>query len=209
MQLYDCQMAPNPRRARIFIAEKGLDIPRVEVSIIGGDNLKPEYLAINPWGTLPALQLDDGTVIPEAPCIFRYLETLHPEPNLLGRDAVETARIGSWERFCEMNGMGAMGEFFRNQFEPLADRALPGYAGVKTLPALVERGRQRAAWFYQQLERRLAEAEYVAGDRYSAADITALCAVDFGKAVGLATPEGCPQVRRWHAVVSARPSAKA
>lgn len=208
MKLYDCQMAPNPRRARIFIAEKGLSIPNVEVSILDGANLKPEYLAINPWGTLPALQLDDGTVIAEAPCIFRYLETLHPEPNLLGRDALETARIGAWERFAELNGIGAIGEYFRNQFEPLADRALPGYSGVKTLPALVERGRQRTAWFYQQLERRLGETEYLAGDRYSAADITALCAVDFGNAIGLGTPEDCAEVRRWHALVGARPGCK-
>ncbi len=208
MKLYDCQMAPNPRRARIFIAEKGLAIPNVEVSILEGANLKPEYLAINPWGTLPALQLDDGTVIAEAPCIFRYLETLHPEPNLLGRDAVETARIGAWERFAELNGIGAIGEYFRNQFEPLKDRALPGYSGVQTLPALVERGRQRTAWFYQQLERRLGETEYLAGDRYSAADITALCAVDFGNAIGLGIPEDCNEVRRWHAVVGARPGCK-
>lgn len=208
MKLYDCQMAPNPRRARIFIAEKGLSIPSVEVSILEGKNLEPAYLAINPWGTLPALETDDGAVIVEAPCIFRYLETLHPEPNLLGRDAVETARIGAWERFGELNGIGAIGEFFRNQFAPLADRALPGYAGVKTLPALVERGRQRTAWFYQQLEQRLRAVEYVAGARFSAADITMFCAVDFGNVIGLGIPDDCAEVRRWHALVGARPGCK-
>lgn len=209
MQLWDCQMAPNPRRARIFIAEKGLDIPKREVNIIAGENLKDDYLAINPWGTLPALELDDGTVISEAPCIFRYLESLHPEPNLLGRTPLETAQIGAWERFAEMNGMGAIGEFFRNGFEPLAGRALPGYSGVAAVPALVERGRQRAAWFYGQLERRLGATEYVGGARYSAADITTLCALDFGRAVGLGYAEEHAQIRRWHALVGARPSAKA
>ena len=145
MKLWDCQMAANPRRARIFITEKGLAIPTQEVNILAGENLSPEYLRINPWGLLPALELDDGTVITEAPCIFRYLETLHPQPNLLGHDALETARIGAWERFGEHHGIGAFGEFFRNQFEPLASRAMPGYAGVKIVPELVERGRQRAA----------------------------------------------------------------
>lgn len=209
MKLYDCQMAPNPRRARMFIAEKGLDIPRVEVNILAGENLKPEYLEVNPWGFLPALQLDDGTVIAEAPCIFRYLETEHPEPNLLGTDAKETAKIEAWERFAEMNGMGAIGEFFRNQTEALADRAVPGYAGVKTLPELVERGRQRAAWFYDQVEKRLGESEYLGGDRFSAADITALCGIDFGNAVGLGIPDGHEHTKRWHAAVSSRPSAAA
>ena len=207
MKLYDCQMAPNPRRARIFIAEKGLDIPKQEVSIIDGDNLKPDYLKINPWGMLPTLELDDGTLISESPCIFRYLESQHPEPNLLGNDPIEAARIEAWERFSEMNGMQAIGEFFRNQAEPLADRALPGFSGVKTLPALVERGKQRAAWYYDQLEKQLENNAYVAGDRFSAADITTLCAVDFGNAVGLGIPERNSNTLRWHKLVSARPSA--
>jgi glutathione S-transferase len=201
-------MAPNPRRARIFVAEKGLDIPRQEVNILAGENLKPEYLKVNPWGLLPALELDDGTVICEAPCIFRYLETVHPEPNLLGRDPVETAHIGAWERFAEQNGMGAIGEFFRNQTEPLAMRALPGYSGVKTLPELVERGRQRAAWFYAQIEQRLGAAEYLAGKRFSAADITALCAIDFGNAIGLGIPADHNHTQRWHRTVRARPGTK-
>jgi len=207
MKLYDCSMAPNPRRARIFIAEKGLDIPRQEVSILDGENLEAAYLAVNPWGTLPALELDDGTVITEAPCIFRYLESLHPEPNLLGRDPLEAARIEAWERFAEMNGMAAIGEFFRNQTDAFADRALPGYTGVKTVPALVERGRQRVAWFHQQVEKRLGESAYLGGERFSAADITALCALDFGRAVGLPIPAENSHTLRWHADVSARPSA--
>lgn len=205
MKLYDCQMAPNPRRARIFIAEKGLDIPKVEVNILEGENLSEDYLKINPWGFLPALQLDDGNVVAEAPCIYRYLETLHPEPNLLGNDPVETATIGSWERFCEINGGQAIGEFFRNQTEALKDRAMPGFSGVQTIPELVERGRKRTAWFHEQVEKRLNESEYLGGDRYSAADITALCCVDFGNAVGLKVPEENSATWRWHKTVSARP----
>jgi glutathione S-transferase len=205
MKLYDCQMAPNPRRARIFIAEKGLDIPNHEVSIMAGENLQDSYLKINPWGALPALELDDGTVIVESPSIFRYLETIHPEPNLLGNDPIETAHINSWERFAELNGAGAVGEFFRNKTEAFKDRALVGYTGISTIPELSERGRQRAAWFYKQIDQRLGESEYLGSDRFTAADITALCAVDFGKAVGLAIPDDCVNVARWHAVVAARP----
>jgi len=206
MELYDCQMAPNPRRARIFIAEKNLDIPKRELNILEGENLKEEYLKINPWGLLPSLVLDDGTVITEAPCIFQYLESLHPEPNLLGKDPIEKAQIQAWERFSEFNGSQAIGEFFRNQAEPLADRAMPGFSGLAQIPELVERGKKRASWYYDQLETRLAQSKYVGSDRYSAADITALCTIDFGKRVGLAYPENFENISRWHEEVSERPA---
>lgn len=209
MKLYDCQMAPNPRRARIFIAEKGLQVPKQEIDILKGENLKEEYLRINPWGMLPSLELDDGTVIPEAPCIFRYIEAMHPEPNLLGKDPKESAIIQGWERFSEMSGLQAFGEFFRNQTEALKDRAMPGFSGVPLIPELVERGKKRVAYFYDQMEKRLGGSEYLAGDRFTAADITALCAVDFGNAVGLGIPEGNEHTKRWYKAVSARPSAAA
>ncbi len=208
MKLFDCEMAPNPRRARIFIQEKGLQIAMQEVSIIDGENLKPEYLTINPWGTLPALQLDDGTVITEATSIFRYLETLHPEPNLLGEDPVETATIESWERFSELQGMQAVGEYFRNSNELFKNRGMPGYSGVATIPELVTRGKARVAWFYEQLEARLATNAYLAGPRYTASDITALCAVDFAIRVTLTIPDECSNIQRWHATVSSRPNTK-
>jgi glutathione S-transferase len=208
MKLYDCGMAPNPRRARIFIAEKGLDIPSIEVSIIDGENLKDDYLAINPWGTLPALELDDGTVITEAPCIFVYLESLYPEPNLLGMDPIEIATVGSWERFCEMQGMQAIGEFFRNQNEIFKNRAMPGFSGISTIPDLVGRGKARAEWFFKKLEKQLGKSEFLAIDRFTAADITALCALDFAKRVGLELPPESKNIERWHKVVSTRPSSQ-
>ncbi len=209
MKLYDCQMAPNARRARIFIAEKGLEIPKQEVNIMKGENLEEAYLKVNPWGMLPSLELDDGTVIPEAPCIFRYIEGMHPEPNLLGKDPRESATIQAWERFAEMIGIQAFGEFFRNQTKGFADRAMPGYSGVPLIPELVERGRKRVAYFYDQIETRLGESEYFAGDRFTAADITALCAVDFGNAVALGIPEGNENTNRWYKTVSERASATA
>ena len=208
MELYDCQMAPNPRRARIFIAEKNLNIKTNEISIIEGDNLKEDYLKINPWGLLPSLVVDENTVISEVPSIFLYLESIHPEPNLLGTEILETVNIQSWERFSEMNGMQAVGEFFRNQAEPLANRGMPGFSGVAQVPELVGRGKKRAEWYYSQLNDRLGKSEYVAGNRYTAADITALCVIDFGTAVGLPFEGGCKNISRWHSEVSKRPSSK-
>jgi len=208
MKLFDCAMAPNPRRARIFIKEKNLGIKMQEVSIIDGENLEPDYLAINPWGTLPALQLEDGTVITEATSIFRYIESLHPEPNLLGEDPIETATIASWERFSELQGMQAVGEYFRNSNEIFKNRAMPGYSGVSTIPELVTRGRARVEWFYKQIESRLESTDYLAGARYTASDITALCAVDFAIRVELVIPEECVNVKEWHSKVSNRPGTK-
>lgn len=206
MELYDCQMAPNPRRARIFIAEKQLNIPKREISIMDGENLKKDYLKINPWGFLPSLVLDDGSVITEVPCIFQYLESIHPEPNLLGSNVLEGTKILAWERFSEMNGMQAIGEFFRNQAEPMANRAMPGFSGIAQIPELVERGKKRAAWYYEQLEKQLDQSRFVGTDRYTAADITALCVIDFGKAVGVPYPENFNSINRWHNEVSGRPT---
>ena len=207
MKLHDCQMAPNPRRVRIFLAEKGLDVEKVEHSILGGETCGNSYLKINPWGTVPALELDDGTVIREAPAIFRFVEAHHPAPNLLGHDPKEAAEIEAWERFSEINGISAIGEFFRNQTEALAGRGLPGPTSLDLIPALVERGKRRAGWFYQQLNEQLGRHEFLGRDSYSVADITAQCAIDFGSAVSLGIPDDCPNVARWHKVVSGRASA--
>ncbi len=209
MKLHDCQMAPNPRRVRIYLHEKGVEVEKVEHNILAGENIEEAYLKINPWGTLPALELDDGTVIREAPSIFRYIDSIKPEPNLLGNDPKEAAEIETWERFSELQGMAAIGEFFRNQMQDLSGRGLPGPARLELIPELVERGKQRAAWFYEQIDQRLGESEYLGTDRYTVADITAQCAVDFANAVGLPVPESCANIARWHAAVSARPSAAA
>ena len=209
MKLHDCQMAPNPRRVRIYLHEKGVEVEKVEHNILAGENIEEAYLKINPWGTLPALELGDGTVIREAPSIFRYIDSIKPEPNLLGNDPKEAAEIETWERFSELQGMAAIGEFFRNQMQDLSGRGLPGPARLELIPELVERGKQRAAWFYEQIDQRLGESEYLGTDRYTVADITAQCAVDFANAVGLPVPESCANIARWHAAVSARPSAAA
>ena len=210
MKLYDCKMAPNPRRVRIFVAEKNLQIPAVEVSIVDGENLKPEYLKVNPRGLLPVLELDDGTRIDETQAICRYLEETHPEPNLMGRTTLERAQIESWQRHMEFDGMTAVSEVVRNSIPVFSSRGLPGVTQpVAAIPALVERGTQSVKRFYERLEQRLKESEFVAGNRFTIADITALCVVDVAKnRINLPIPAENKQTQRWHEAVSSRPSAK-
>ena len=209
MKLYDCQMAPNPRRVRVFLAEKGVDIPKTEVSIIEGENLKPEYLAVNPRGLLPTLELDDGNRIDETIAICRYIEETQPEPNLMGRDALEKAQIESWQRHMEFDGLNPTGEMFRNSFDPFKNRGLPGLENVQAIPELAARGKAGVERFYERLEQRLSQSAYVAGERYTVADITALCVVDFASFAKMGIPEANTNTKRWHADVSSRPSAQA
>lgn len=211
MKLYDCKMAPNPRRVRIFLAEKGIEIPKVEVSIIDGENLKPDYLRVNPRGLLPVLELADGTCLDETVAICRYLEEVNPEPNLMGKSAWEKATIESWQRHMEFDGMAAVSEVVRNSIPVFSTRGLPGVTQpVAAIPALVERGTNSVKRFYERLEQRLSKSEYVGGNRFTIADITALCAVDVAmNRANLPIPAGNTNTQRWHAAVSARPSAKA
>jgi len=209
MKLYNCATAPNPRRVRFFLAEKGITVDMEEVDIIAGDNLKPGYLKINAAGLVPVLQLDDGTNLCEAPAICRYLESQRPLPNLMGANPLETASVEAWDRFAELNGMQAAGEVFRNSFEPLKTRGLPGSTLVDAIPALVERGKTRLAAFYELLERRLGITQYLAADRFTFADITACCVVDVANFLKLPPPAANRNTRRWHDAVSARPAAKA
>lgn len=210
MQLYDCAIAPNPRRLRIFLAEKGLKIPMTEVDLIAGENLGESFLTINPRGLVPSLVLDDGTVIDEVEAICRYFEELHPEPPLLGTDAKSRALIASRQRHAEFDGMIAISEVFRNSAPAFAGRGVPGVAGGSpTIPQLVDRGTATWGRFLRTLDGDLAASEYVAGDRFSLADITALCAIDFAKWVKFEVPAECANVLRWYAAVSARPSALA
>jgi glutathione S-transferase len=209
VKLYDMRVAPNPRRVRIFLAEKGIEVPRVEIDIRAGENLGPEFLAINPRGVLPTLQLEDGTVIDESVAICRYFEALHPDPPLLGRTALEKAMIECWTRRVEFDAGQPVTDAFRNSYPPYAERAVPGRAGMKAIPELVERGKARLAEFYPVIDRRLAESEYVAGPAYSIADITLLCIMDFARAIKLPSVEGLEHFERWHAQVSARPATKA
>ena len=211
MKLYDTTGAPNPRRVRMFMAEKGVECEKVELNIVKGENLSEEFLAINPRGMMPTLQLDDGTVIDETVAICRYLEESHPEPALMGTDAVSKAHIESRQRHMEWDGLLPAMEAFRNSFPGFASRGLGGNVGeVSAIDALAERGKASLERFYARLDAELANQAFVAGDSFSIADITALCTIDFaGAAARVPIPDECPNVKRWHEAVSARPSAQA
>ena len=211
MKLYDCAIAPNPRRARIFLAEKGITLPTIEVNILEGENLTPAFLAINPRGLLPTLELDDGTRVDEVMAICRYFEAIQPQPALLGRNAKETAIVEQRQRKMEFDGMIGGSEVFRNQHEKFAQRSIPGGGGetIPAIPALVERGAQSIARFFKWLEIYLGDSEFVAGEVYTMADITALCAVDFVAWVKFAIPPHNTRTLAWYTKASARPSAQA
>ncbi len=211
MKLYDCAVAPNPRRARMFIAEKGIEIPTVEIDILGGENLRPDYLAVNPRGLLPLLELDDGTRFDEVMAICHYIEELHPDPCLLGRTSVERAQVESLQRKMEFEGMIAASEVFRNQHPQFADRSIPGGGGaeIKAIPALIRRGTQTLERFFDSLEGYLETAKFISGDEFTMVDITAVCAIDFAGWVEIGIPEGNVNTKRWYEAVSSRPSAKA
>ncbi len=211
MKLYDTNGAPNPRRVRIFMAEKGVDCEKVELNIVKGENLTEEFLAINPRGMMPTLELDDGTVIDETVAICRYIEETHPEPALMGTDAVDKAHVESRQRHMEWDGLLPAMEAFRNSFPGFATRGLGGNVGeVSAIAELAERGKASLGRFYQRLDAELAGCEFVAGDTFSIADITALCTIDFAAgAARVGIPDECINVKRWHEAVSMRDSAKA
>ncbi len=210
MKLYDMKQAPNPRRVRIFLAEKGIEIPSQQIDIGAGENLKAPFLAINPRGTLPTLQFDDGSIIDESIAICRYFEMSQPEPNLMGRDAMEAAIIECWQRQMEFDGIMSVASIFRNTAPNFAKRARPG-SGPDTpqIPALAERGSILLSAFYESLNTRLGETEFIAGDRYTIADITAFVTVDFAKWVKMRVPEAHSNTQRWYDAISARPSSTA
>ena len=211
MKLYDSKLAPNPRRVRMFMAEKGVICENEQVDIVGGENLTDEFLSVSPRGLLPTLVLDDGTVLDESVAICRYLEETHPEPALLGTDPVNKAHVEARQRHMEFDGMLAAMDAFRNAFPGFRERGLGGSVGkVDAIPALAERGKASLLRWYASLDRDLAESQYIAGDTFSIADITALCTVDFAAgAARCPVPDECANVKRWHAEVSARPSAVA
>ena len=203
MKLYDSKSAPNPRRARIFLAEKGITVPTEQVDIMIMQHKTPEYAAINPLQRMPALVLDDGTIITESIAICRYFETLQPAPPLFGVGATEIAKVEMWNRRCEINFMANVAAVFRHLHPAMKELEVP------QIPAWAEANKPRVTWFLQLLDGELATREFIAGDRYSVADITALVAVDFMKPARLTVPDELTNVKRWHAAVSARPSARA
>jgi glutathione S-transferase len=209
MKLYDYAPAPNPRRVRMFLAEKGIAVPTVQVDLRADAQFAPEFRAVNPDCTVPVLELDDGTRLADVMAICVYFEVLQPEPALMGSGPLGSATVAAWQRQVERDGFFAVAETLRNSSPAFKGRALPGADDYEQIPALVERGRARVGKFFQMLDTRLAAHKFVAGEQFSIADITAVVAVDFARWIRLTVPEDLSHLRRWHAEISARPSAKA
>jgi glutathione S-transferase len=210
MHLYDMLKAPNPRRVRMFLAEKGISLPTTEIDISTGANLCADYLAINPRGVVPTLQLDDGSIIDESVAICRYLEGLYPEPNLFGIGPREQAEVERWGRRAEFDGMFNIAAIFRNRAPHLANRAAPGTApALAQDEGLAQRGEALLPGFFSMLNDRLQDHEFLAGERLTIADITAFICVDFAKWVRQRIPEAHAHSQRWYAAIKARPSAQA
>jgi glutathione S-transferase len=203
MKLYDGGRAPNPRRVRIFLAEKGITVPLEPVDLGKMAHKTPGYAAINPVQRVPALELDDGTVISESIAICRYFEAQKPEPPLFGMGAKEVAVVEMWERRVEFHLLAPISHIFRNSHPAMAAMEVP------QVPAWAEANKPRVMDFLGILDGQLQGRKYIAGDRYSVADITALVSVDFLKPAKLAVPDHLANVKRWHAEVAARPSAQA
>lgn len=207
MKFYDCSTAPSPRMVRIFIAEKGIEIPVEEVDLRSGQQLSPEFQAINPYCTVPVLELDDGTRLTSTQGCWRYLEEAVPDPPLLGGTPLERAVIADHVWHMETDGWQAMAEALRNTAPGLKDRALTGSVNYAQIPELGERGKVRAQRFLASLDPLLTDRAYIAGDQFSAADIMALVIVDFAKWLKILLPEDAVSARRWYENVSGRPSA--
>ena len=210
MKLYDFSLAPNPRRVRMFLAEKGIQVPTEEINTREAGQFSEAFLKVNPRGTIPVLVLDDGTAITESVSICRYFEELHPEPSLFGRDAKEKALVDMWNRRVEIEGYAPAADVVRNSLEMFKDRAIAGMPnGVPQLPELAERGRQSFARFLGRLDEHLGESQFIAGDQLSIADQTAFITIDFAKRGELEVPETAANILRWQGAMAARPSASA
>jgi glutathione S-transferase len=203
LKLYNYAHAPNPRRVRIFAAEKGIELSLEEVDILAGQSRTPEFLAKNTSGAVPVLELDDGSCLSESVAICRYLEGLYPEPNLLGRDLREQAEIERWNRRMELELFAPIARTFQNTNPIFQTR-------IKQFP---EYGEAQRAVVYQRLERmdhELDRREFIASDRFTIADITALVAIDFGaRLADIRIGPSLAHLTRWHETVSKRASAKA
>ena len=203
MMLYDTKVAPNPRRVRIFLAEKGISVPTTNVDLGKMEHRADGYSKINALQRTPSLILDDGTVITESVAICRYFDEIQPEPNLFGRGALGKALVEMWQRRMELNLMMPTAMVFRHSHPGMAQLETPQIAEV------AETNRPRVLDFLRILDAHLADSRYAAGENYSIADITGLVGMDFLRLARIQSPPELANVARWHAELSARPSASA
>jgi glutathione S-transferase len=209
MKFYDCKPAPSPRRARIFMAEKGLTIETVQVDLRNGEHLGDAFKKINPYCTVPVLVTDEGNTLTSTAGIWRYLEAKHPAPALMGRTPAEQGRVADLQWRIEFEGFMAAADALRNSTPGMKGRAVIGPVAYEQIPALAERGRDRLRRFLDGLDALVGDKPFLAGDAYSVADIDAMICVDFAKWVKFDLPAEAARARRWYEAVTARPSAKA
>jgi glutathione S-transferase len=209
MRLFDCSTAPSPRRVRFFAAEKNMELELVPVDLGSGQQFSADFRAVNPDCVVPALQLDNGACISEVVAICQYLEEIQPEPTLFGDTALERATAAMWNGKVEQQGLWAVADAYRNFSRGFKGHALPGPDKYEQIPELVERSKSRVLSFFRTLESRLAQNEFLAGDRFTIADITAVVMVDFAARVKIVIDDDARNLQRWYASVSARPGASA
>ncbi|NEX64766.1 glutathione S-transferase family protein [Noviherbaspirillum galbum] len=206
--LYDCATAPSPRRARLFLAEKGVPHETVEIDLRSGEQMGEAYRRINPQCTVPALRTEEGALLTDNAAIAAYLEARYPEPPLMGRTPQDKADIASWQWRIEFEGLMAVADAFRNSSPAMVNRALPGPANYPQIPELHERGLARARQFFTALDERLAGRDFIAADQFSIADITAVVTVDFARVIRLKPAEDLPNLKRWREAMGERPAFK-
>ena len=202
-KIFETKTAPNPRRVRIFMAEKGIEVPFEEIDLMKGDLKTPEFTKINPFQRVPVLILDDGTAISETMAICRYAEEIKPEPTLFGKSPQDKAQVEMWNRRMELGLLLSVAQAFRHLHPAMAHLEVPQ---VKDWG---EANKPRALEILSFMDKELAGRPFIAGSDFSVADITALVAVDFMRAARIQRPPEMVNLERWHKEISARPSAKA
>lgn len=207
MIFYDCATAPNPRRARMFIAEKGLEIETRQISIAEGEQLSDAFRAVNPRATIPVLVTDEGTVLTENLGIAAYLEAQNPEPPLMGKTPDEKGRVLMWNAIVEQQGGLPIAEALRNGHPAFKDRPVPGPENYPQIPELAQRGRDRVGAFFDLLEGHLQDSPFLAGEDFTLADITGFVFVDFARVIKMRIPEANTATQAWFDSIKSRPSA--
>ncbi|WP_299988208.1 glutathione S-transferase family protein [uncultured Ruegeria sp.] len=208
MLFYDCSTAPSPRRARMFIAEKGLEIETWDISIAKGEQLSDAFRAVNPGATIPVLITDEGTTLTENLGIAAYLEARFPEPPLMGRTADEKGEVLMWNAIAEQQCGAPIAETLRNTHPSFKDRAITGPANHAQIPELAQRGAERVRTFFDLLETRLRESDFVAADSFTLADITTFVFVDFARVIKMRIPTENAAILAWFDIIQARASAQ-
>ncbi len=207
MKLYDFPLAANSQRVKIFLTEKGLTVPTVELNLREGEQFKEPFASLNPFHCVPVLELDDGTAIAESVSVCRYLEELHPEPSLFGRDPVERATIDMWNRRVEIDGFMPILHAVRNKLPNFKGRVIPGYRSeLPQLPELVERGQDMLKVVLGRIDPQLAKSEFIAGPNISIADITGYFMMNMARNLEMDIEGPYPNAFRWHQTLSERPS---